>query len=96
MRYRMRLLTVVFVLAAVLVLAGGVAAAQSGGPYDLSWNCAGCSGGAAGGGTYVLFGSVGQPAAGTVMIGGSYAMVGGFLAYGGDASVYLPMTMGGG
>jgi hypothetical protein len=87
----MALLTAV-VLA--LALAGAGAAAQSGGRFDLSWNCVGCSGGVSAGGRYVLFGSAGQPFVGDPMAGGPYMLEGGFLAAGADSRTYLPMAAG--
>jgi hypothetical protein len=65
---------------AVLALLGLVASAlaQSGGPYDLTWNS--IDGGGytfSTGGGYELGGTIGQPDAGC-MIGGGYTLGGGF------------------
>jgi hypothetical protein len=64
------------------ILAFGIGAlpafAQTGGPYDLSWNT--IDGGGATfstGGTYSLGGTIGQPDAGA-MLGGSFTLAGGF------------------
>lgn len=85
-------LAVVVVLA--LLLAGGVALAQSGGPYDLSWNTSDGGGGTMTGGSYSLSGTVGQADAG-VMTGGSYSLTGGF--WGGSGStesvIYTPLVL---
>ena len=94
MRARQCLLAGVLLLAVVLSLATITAAAQSGGQFSLEWQCAGCGGGTASGGPYVLFGSAGQPLAGAAMTGGGYSLESGFLAYGDDSSVYLPLTFG--
>jgi hypothetical protein len=70
------------------------AAAQSGGPYDLTWNT--IDGGGqmySAGGAYMLGGTVGQPDAG-VLEGDDYSLVGGF--WGGASAVhrlYLPLLM---
>jgi hypothetical protein len=64
-------------LAALLLLAG-VALAQRGGPYDLTWNTT--DGGAetiSRGGSFVLGATVGQPDAG-LLRGGSFTLSGGF------------------
>jgi len=65
-------------LALATVLAGGIARAQSGGTYDLSWST--IDGGGittAGGGSYALDGTLGQWDAGQ-MAGGTYVLGGGF------------------
>ena len=83
-------------VAALLVLVSS-ALAQSGGPYDLSWNSVDgggeteCSGGG-----YTLGGTIGQPDAG-LMAGGVYTLGGGFWGGGSLAvqehTVYLPLVM---
>jgi hypothetical protein len=65
----------------VLALLGLVASAlaQSGGPYDLSWNT--IDGGGytfSSGGVYTQGGTIGQPDASASLGGGSYTLVGGF------------------
>lgn len=52
--------------------------AQSGGPYDLSWNTIDGGGGVSSGGQYELVGTIGQPDAGE-MFGGDYELYGGLL-----------------
>ncbi len=67
-----------------------LAAAQSGGGYDLTWNTV--DGGGASfstGGGYTLGGTIGQSDAG-VQGGGSYSLAGGFWVSVGDYKVYLP------
>jgi hypothetical protein len=86
-------------LAAIgFLLVTGMALAQVGDDYDLTWNTV--DGGGitfSQGGTYVLAGTVGQPDAG-VMRGGSYVLGGGFWM-GGEVSdgiiyrCYLPMVV---
>lgn len=61
-------LLVIIVSAAVLSL--GMAYAQSGGGYDLSWWTIDGGGGQAAAGNYVLAGSIGQPVAGVSQSGG--------------------------
>lgn len=98
MQYRgaRRFFLAVDVLAAGLLMAG-IALAQSGGGYDLSWSTV--DGGGATfstGGTYALGGTAGQPDAG-LLSGGTYALQGGF--WGGPApaaaayKVYLPLVV---
>lgn len=70
-------------LAALLVAAACLAAAPSahaqvGGDYDLSWNSISGGGGRSTGG-FILTGTIGQSAPGTLS-GGSYTLTGGFLA----------------
>lgn len=79
MRHSIRLGLVCCLVIALCSLTG-VALAQSGGPYNLSWHNIG-PGGAASGGAYSLNASIGQPDAGA-MSGGSYTLSGGFLAAG--------------
>ena len=68
------------VLAVVLVLLlTGVALAQTGGGYDLSWSTVDGGAGSSQGGGYTLSGSVGQTEAGT-MSDGDYTLTGGFWA----------------
>ncbi|MGQ9556147.1 MAG: hypothetical protein ACUVWR_18755 [Anaerolineae bacterium] len=79
---------------AVLVIAGGVALAQTGGPYNLEWHSFDGGGGQMAGGAYSLSGTVGQADAGAVMSGGSYSLSGGF--WGGAASqstIYSPLVL---
>lgn len=66
------------VLCALAVVCGAtVAHAQTGGPYDLSWNTVHGGGGRSSGGAYMVSGTAGAFDAGT-MIGGAYTLAGGF------------------
>lgn len=85
-----------FVLALLVVLlwTAGIALAQSGGGYDLSWST--IDGGGytfSEGGGYSLGGTIGQADAGALS-GGGYTLAGGF--WGGAAAqyrVYLPLVV---
>ena len=64
---------------AALAAAMAASLATASGRYDLSWHT--IDGGgiqAAGGGTFVLSGTIGQPDAGGPLTGGTYSLVGGF------------------
>ncbi len=79
----------------VLLLLSGVALAQSGGDYDLSWNTVDGGGYTfSTGGSYALGGTIGQADAG-VLSGGGYTLVGGF--WGGamvvEYGIYLPLVV---
>jgi hypothetical protein len=91
----MRQVTILLALAAILLLAG-VALAQSGGPYSLSWHTVDGGGETfSRGGDFVLGGTIGQPDAGPLH-GGSYTLTGGFWP-GAIAArtcyVYLPLVV---
>ncbi|NLT41614.1 MAG: hypothetical protein GXX93_02980 [Anaerolineae bacterium] len=77
-----------------LLLAGGVALAQTGGPYDLTWNTFDGGGGTATGGSYTLSGTIGQADAGA-MSGGTYTLYGGFWDGGSPsgAVIYTPLVL---
>lgn len=89
-----------FLLMAALFLlcyAGGVALAQTGGGYDLTWWTADGGGGVVSGGGYILLGTVGQPDAGALS-GGGYTLSGGFWATAAQAptlpnKTYLPLVL---
>jgi len=95
------LVLVIFVLA----LAGltGLAHAQSGGGYDLTWWTVDSGGGMSVGGgasnSYNLVGTAGQPDAGAAMNGGGYSLAGGFWGgpwigvAGKQYNVYLPVVI---
>ena len=86
--------TVIFLTVAALCLLAGIALAQSGGGYDLTWNTVDGGGYTfSEGGGYSLGGTVGQPDAG-VLSGGDYTLAGGFWP-GGAArySIYLPLVV---
>jgi len=78
----------------VLLGVGGVASAQTGGGYDLTWWTVDAGGGAVSGGGYSLVGSIGQPDAGAMLSGGGYILEGGFWNRGACAPwncrAYLP------
>jgi hypothetical protein len=66
-------------LAAVaLLLVTLSASGQSGGPYELSWYTIDGGGGTSSGGSFTLSGTIGQPDAGGPLVGGNYALTGGF------------------
>ncbi len=80
-----------------LLLLSGVALAQSGGGYDLTWNT--IDGGGytwSEGGGYALGGTMGQPDAGA-LTGGGYTLSGGFWCGAGGTvvgySIYLPLAL---
>lgn len=87
-----RIMIVMTVLA--LLLLTGVALAQTGGGYDLTWNS--IDGGGymfSTGGGYSLGGTMGQPDAG-LLSGGGYTLAGGF--WGGalaEYRIYLPVLL---
>lgn len=94
---RKRASLVILVAATILLLPAVVALAQSGGPYDLTWNSV--DGGGltfSSGGDYTLGSTTGQPDAG-VMKGGDYTIGGGFwgggAAGGAEYDVYLPLVL---
>jgi hypothetical protein len=58
------------------IIAAG-AAAQTGGPFDLSWNTIDGGGAASSGASFTLSGTIGQPDAG-LLAGGSFILSGGF------------------
>ncbi len=81
----------------ILLLLSGVALAQSGGGYDLTWSTVDGGGYTfSTGGGYALGGTVGQADAGTLS-GGGYTLSGGF--WGGASgtvvgySIYLPLAL---
>jgi len=82
------------VLLLALLLAGGVALAQTGGPYDLTWHTFDGGGGAMSGGPYALSGTIGQADA-AVMTGGPYTLYGGFWDGGSPsgAVIYTPLVL---
>ncbi len=64
-------------LTALALVAPGAVRAQSGGPYDLSWNTFDGGGGSSSAGAYALSGTIAQADAGR-LAGGVYALSGGF------------------
>ncbi len=61
----------------LLIMVTGVALAQTGGGYDLTWWTVDGGGASVAGGDYLLSGSAGQPDAAT-LTGGAYTLNGGF------------------
>ncbi|MEJ5312550.1 MAG: hypothetical protein WHX52_22515 [Anaerolineae bacterium] len=85
-----------FVLAFLVVLmwTAGIALAQSGGGYDLSWSTIDGGGHTfSSGGGYTLGGTVGQADAGALS-GGSYTLAGGFWPGAAvEYRIYLPLVL---
>lgn len=82
----------------VAVTTGGVAYAQGGGSYDLSWWTIDGGGGAVGGETYTLLSTAGQPDAGPALSDAAerFTLLGGFWparAVEGGYTVYLPLVL---
>lgn len=69
--------TLLTMVLAYSIFSLATAAAQTGGPYDLTWSKLHGGGGTSAGGGFSLNGTVGQPDAGT-MSGGNYSLTGGF------------------
>jgi len=67
-------------IVALLLLATGIALAQTGSGFDLTWWTVGGGGGTLTGGGFTLRGSVGQPDAGGPLTGGGFALYSGFWA----------------
>lgn len=66
-------------LCAILITLMGVACAQSGGGYDLSWWTIDNGGVTfATGGSFTMGGTIGQPDASNTLTGGTYSLTGGF------------------
>ena len=90
------LLALVIVVLVIGVLAGArPTAAQSGGPYDLSWNTLNAGPTFSSGGPYVLGGTMGQADAG-VLAAGRFTLRGGFWKGGAQRAafrVYLPLVV---
>ncbi len=89
----MKTLLILFLLGVLLLALAGVALAQSGGSYDLSWWTVDGGGGAVSSGSYILMGTAGQPDAGAALTGGGYILTGGFWpgATGSTHPLYLPL-----
>jgi len=90
--------TVILLIVACLLLvasnaAGSSSVAQSGGPYDLSWNTVDGGGHTFSvGGPYTLGGTIGQ-ADTRLMLGGGYSLAGGFWGRGlVPFRIYLPLV----
>jgi hypothetical protein len=87
---------ILLAVAGLLLVAGGVLA-QSGGPYDLSWNTVDGGGYTfSAGGPYQLGGTIGQ-ADTRLLLGGGYSLAGGFWSGGRvPFGIYLPLVLRGG
>jgi hypothetical protein len=68
---------ILLILTLLLTLMMGLAQAQSGGDFDLSWHTVDGGGGESSGGDFSLRGSAGQADAG-VLMGGDFELAGGF------------------
>jgi len=80
-------------LGTLLLLLAGIALAQTGGGYDLTWST--IDGGGAmfsTGGSYALGGTVGQSDAGALS-GGGYTLTGGFWSGMPGSQIYLPLVV---
>jgi hypothetical protein len=92
------LLTAMAALLLVLSVAEGLtgmALAQTGAPYDLTWSTVGGGGETfSTGGDYILGGTIGQPDT-EFMQGGDYTLAGGFWGGGAAAEykLYLPLVL---
>lgn len=81
-----------------LFLVGGVALAQIGDGYSLTWWTVDGGGDTVSGGTYTLMATAGQSEPGPVVTGGDYALFGGFWSSGGVTPqslgnhIYLPLV----
>ena len=89
--------TILFTFVVGLLLLSSGALAQSGDPYDLSWNTVDGGGGTYSfGGGYILGGTIGQADAGALS-GGSYTLMGGFWhtapAMPEPTRLYLPLVV---
>ena len=85
---------VLFISIVLLIITVSIAAAQSGGGYDLTWSTIDNGGSESIGSGYTLVGTSGQTDAGVAMTGGGFTFVGGF--WGGVLSqyaVYLPLVL---
>lgn len=71
---------------------GGIAVAQSGGPFEVPRFSIDGGGGTSLGGPFVVRGTAGQPDAGTIS-GGTFQINGGFSPSRKDQMVYLPLIL---
>jgi hypothetical protein len=78
---------------AIGLLVAGVALAQTGAGFDLTWWTVDGGGGTVSGGGYTLTGTAGQPEPGPALSGGEYTLLSGFWPGGGEApSCDVPLT----
>ncbi len=80
-----------------LLLLPSITSAQSGSPYMLTWSTIDGGGGMGQTGSlsYTLGGTLGQPDAGPVLVGGGYALIGGFWVSSmvTEQYIYLPLVL---
>ncbi len=77
----------------LLIITASIAAAQSGGGYDLTWSTIDNGGGESSDSGYTLVGTIGQPDAGA-LYGGGYTLSGGFwIGEANQYQVYLPVVL---
>lgn len=84
--------TVIMLTLLALLLVGGVAVAQKGGVYDLTWWTVDGGGDTGSGGDYSLTGTAGQPEPGSASRGGDYTLFSGFWPGGGEAPSCTEVT----
>ena len=91
-----RLLVILILLLALGMTIGGVALAQTGGLYDLSWHTIDGGGGTSTGSNYTVSGTIGQFDAGTTTLsGGNFTVSGGFWSANTQYKIYLPLVLKG-
>ncbi len=84
--------TIIALTLLALFLVGGVALAQIGESYDLTWWTLDGGGDTVSGGAYSLTGSAGQPEPGPASSGGDYTLFSGFWPGGGEAPSCTEVT----
>lgn len=72
--------TIAYIFAALFCATTTALASLGGGDFDLSWHTIDGGGGSSTGGGFELAGTIGQHDAGQTMIGGNFALTGGFWA----------------
>lgn len=95
-----RQLHIFLVILALTIVLQAPVAAQSGGPYELTWTTTDAGGGTLTGGAYSLVSTIGQPEPGATQSGGSYSLNSGVVDAGGSGAtpprsqkVYLPLLL---
>jgi hypothetical protein len=84
---------VLLVSIVLLIITVSIAAAQSGGGYDLTWSTIDGGGSESIGSSYTLVGTIGQLDAGPLMNGEGYLLTGGFWGEASQYHVYLPLMI---
>ncbi len=78
----------------LLIITASIAAAQSGGGYDLNWSTIDNGGGESLDSGYTLIGTIGQPDTSVTMMGGGFTLTGGFwIGEANQYQVYLPVVL---